>query len=142
MMRTQRGTALLEFALVLPFILMLIFTVANFGRAMQRYNGAAKAVRDSVRYLSVQQQGTHADEARNLVIYGNIAGTGTALDPSVTLSQVNGPTWALAGSDPLINTVTIKVTGYTFKPFGVSLFGLALPTITFGDISATMRCPS
>ncbi|HWJ94093.1 MAG TPA: TadE family protein, partial [Telluria sp.] len=55
-MDKQRGTALIEFALVMPFILILMFTVIEFGRAMQRYNGAAKAARDAVRYLSMQQQ--------------------------------------------------------------------------------------
>jgi Flp pilus assembly protein TadG len=140
-MRKQQGTALIEFALVVPFILILTFTVTELGRAMQRYNSAAKAVRDAVRYLSIQQKDTHQAQARNLVVYGNIAGSGNRLDPSLTLAKVSGPTWTLAGSDPLINTVTIKVSGYTFAPMAASVFGVAFPVITFSDISATMRCP-
>jgi Flp pilus assembly protein TadG len=140
-MRAQRGTALVEFALMMPCMLMLAFTIVECGRAIQHYNGAAKAVRDAARYLSLQRQNTHQLEARNLVVYGNIGGTGSPLDPSLTLSQVPAPTWTVAGSDPLINTVTIKVSGYKFTPITGSVFGMALPTMTFSDISATMRCP-
>lgn len=140
-MRTQRGTALVEFALIVPCMLMLAFIVIECGRAIQHYNGAAKAVRDAARYLSMQRQNTHQQEARNLVVYGNIAGTGSPLNPSLTLTQVPAPTWAVAGSAPLINTVTIKVSGYKFKPMTASVFGMALPTMSFNDISATMRCP-
>lgn len=139
-MRTQRGTALVEFALMVPFIMTLAFTVIECGRAIQHYNGATKQVRDAARYLSMQRQGTHQTEARNLVVYGNTAGTGSPLDPSLTLSQVPAPTWATAGADPLINTVTIKVSGYRFTPMTSSVFGMAMPSITFSDISATMRC--
>ncbi len=140
-MRKQRGTALIEFALVVPLILVLTFTVIEMGRAVQRYNGAAKAVRDAVRYLSVQQQGTHQVEAANLIVYGNIAGTGPLLDPALTINNVVAPSWATVGSNPIINTVTIKVSGYTFTPMVSSVFGASFPQIIFGDISATMRCP-
>ncbi|GAB3463139.1 hypothetical protein GCM10027321_25490 [Massilia terrae] len=140
-MRTQRGTALVEFALIVPLILMITFTVVEFGRAVQHYNGVTKAVRDATRYLAMQRQNTHQTEARNLVVYGNTAGTGNPLDPSLTLAQVATPTWSTVGSNPLINTVTIKVTGYKFKPITSSVFGMALPTMTFSDITATMRCP-
>lgn len=139
-MRAQRGTALVEFALVVPFMLILTFTVVECGRAIQCYNGATKAVRDAARYLSMQRQNTHQTEARNLVVYGNTAGTGNPLDPRLTLSAVPTPTWATTGADPLINTVTIKVSGYKFKPMAATVFGVTMPSITFSDISATMRC--
>ena len=55
------------------------------------------------------------------------------------------PCWTLTGSDPLINTVTVTVTGHTFIPCLRALFGLAFGDIngdiTYGDISATMRSP-
>jgi Flp pilus assembly protein TadG len=140
-MRTQRGTAIIEFALMLPCMVMLAFMVVECGRAVQHYNGVVKTVRDAARYLSMQRQNTHQTEARNLIVYGNIAGTGSPLDPNLTLAQVPSPSWATTGSNPLINTVTIKVSGYQFKPIKGSVFGMTLPTMTFSDISATMRCP-
>lgn len=140
-MARERGTALVEFALTLPFILILMFTIVDLGRAVQRYNGLVKAARDAVRYLSVHQQGTHANEARNLVMYGTLDGSGTLLDPDLTVDMVKAPTWRTEGANPLINTVTVRISGYQFTPIASSVFGVAFPTFTFGDITATMRCP-
>ncbi|SFB33326.1 TadE-like protein [Collimonas sp. OK607] len=139
----QKGTAAVEFALVLPLLLFLTFITTEFGRAMYQYNTITKSVRDAVRYLSVQTPGTHTAEAKNLVVYGNTAGTGTPLTLGLTLGKVLTPTWQTAGSNPLINTVTVTVSGYQFKPlfgsvFGVS-FGGTANGITYSNISATMR---
>jgi Flp pilus assembly protein TadG len=138
----QHGTAVVEFALILPMVLMLMFTVTEFGRAMQRYDAAVKAVRDAARYMSMQQANTHQQQARNLIIYGTVDGSGKALDPNLTASMVPDPVWQVTGSDPLINTVTVRISGYQFKPMVATVFGLALPAFNFGDITATMRCPS
>jgi Flp pilus assembly protein TadG len=141
-MRTrQHGVALVEFALVLPLLLVLSLAAAELGRAVYRYNTCTKAVRDAVRYLSVQTPGTHAAEARNLVVYGNVAGTGPALDSALATANVPAPVWQTAGSDPLINTVTIRVTGYRFQPMIGNMFGVRFAAFTFNDISATMRSP-
>jgi Flp pilus assembly protein TadG len=141
MKNRQRGVALVEFAFVLPLLLVLSLLATELGRAVYRYNTTAKVVRDAVRYLSVQTPGTHATEARNLIIYGNVAGTGTPLDTALTAANVPAPTWQTAGSDPLINTVTIRVSGYQFNPMIGNMFGARFATITFSDISATMRSP-
>jgi Flp pilus assembly protein TadG len=137
----QHGVALVEFALVLPLLLALSLAASELGRAVYRYNTTAKAVRDAVRYLAVQTPGTHKAEARNLVVYGNTAGTGPLLDDGLTAANVPDPTWQAAGSNPLINTVTVRVTGYQFRPMIANMFGTAFATITFSDISATMRSP-
>jgi Flp pilus assembly protein TadG len=137
----QAGVALVEFAFVLPLLLLLSLMATELGRAVYRYNTTAKTVRDAVRYLSVQTPGTHVAEARNLVVYGNTAGAGAPLDSALTAANVPAPTWQTAGSDPLINTVTIRVSGYRFRPLVASMFGARFAAITFNDISATMRSP-
>lgn len=137
----QHGVALIEFAFVLPLLLVLSLVCTELGRAVYRYNTTAKAVRNAVRYLSVQTPGTHAAEARNLIVYGNVAGTGAPLDAALTAANVPAPTWQNAGSDPLINTVTIRVTGYQFRPMIGNMFGARFSTVPFNDISATMRSP-
>ena len=58
----QRGVALVELALIIPFLLLLTFITTEFGRAMYEYNAVAKATRDAVRYLSFQTPGTHITE--------------------------------------------------------------------------------
>ncbi|HEX9174080.1 MAG TPA: TadE/TadG family type IV pilus assembly protein [Telluria sp.] len=137
----QHGVALVEFAFVLPLLLVLSLTAAELGRAVYRYNTTAKVVRDAVRYLAVQTPGTRVAEARNLILYGNTAGSGPLLDPGLVAANVPAPTWQTAGSDPLINTVTVRVTGYQFRPMVANMFGARFAAIPFNDISATMRSP-
>lgn len=139
MTRKQTGVALVEFALVLPFLLVLIAVTTEVGRAVYRYNTTAKTVRDAVRYLSVQPPGTHITETRNLIVYGNTAGTGLPLDPDLTTDKVPDPTWQIVGSNPVMNTVTVRVSGYQFRPMTANMFGTTFSVLTYNDITATMR---
>lgn len=138
----QKGAAMIELALILPLLLLLTFITTEFGRAVFQYNSIAKSVRDAVRYLSMQTPGTHMTEARNLIVYGNTAGAGTPLAPGLALSHVQLPTWQAAGTNPVINTVTVTVSGYTFQSLFVSVFGIPFGNFNYSDISATMRAPS
>ena len=138
----QRGTAIVEFALILPLLLLLTMITTEFGRAIYQYNTIVKSLRNATRYLSLQTPNTKITEAKNLVVFGNIAGTGPALVPGLTLAQVATPTWQTFGSAPLINTVKITVTGYTFRSMVTSVFGVTFGDKLFADISATMRSPS
>jgi Flp pilus assembly protein TadG len=146
---TQHGVALIELALVMPLLLLLTFITTEFGRAMYEYNAVVKSTRDAVRYLSVQTQGTHVTEARNLIVYGNTAGTGSPLARGLSLSNVPAGsccTWQSAGANPIITTVTVRVSSYTFHSLFPSVMGVVFAdangNIVFSDITATMRAPS
>lgn len=150
MSQKQKGVALVEFALVLPFLLLLSVVAIDFGRAIWEYNTLTKSVRDAARYLSIQTPGTRIDVARNLMVYGNRSGTGAPLAIGLTLANVPPPTagvprsgccfWQAAGTAPVINTVTVRITGYTYTPMFSTVLGLqAVGPLTFPDISATMR---
>ena len=142
-MPKQTGVALVEFALILPWLLILTFITTEFSRALFQYNILTKSVRDAARYLSVYNPSDAAKIliAKNLVVYGNPAGSGSPLVIGLTTSLVPDPVWQTAGTAPVINTVTIKVTGYTFTPVVASVFGLDFAGVTYSDISATMRAP-
>ena len=133
----------MEFALLLPLLLLLTMTTTEFGRAIYQYNTIVKSLRDATRYLSMQTPNTKLAEAKNLVVFGNIAGTGQALVPGLTVAKVSIPPWQLTGSNPVINTVSVTVTGHTFHSMFASVFGVAFGDIngdiTYGPISATMR---
>lgn len=143
--KRQQGVALLEFAMIAPVFLIIVLVTADVGRALYQYNRIVKSVRNASRYLTTQppDDAVVAGRARKLVVYGNVGGTGEAIDPGVTESQVLIPptTFAGAAPSPVIRTVTITVTGYTFTPMFGSFFGRNFSTITFSDISATMRHP-
>lgn len=137
----DRGVALIEFALILPLLLILIVVTVDIGRAVFRYNTTAKTVRDAVRYISVWPEGSHVTEMRNLVVYGNTAGTGLPMDSALTAELVLDPAYQTVGMNPVMRTVTVTVEGYEYVPMISEVFGVPLPTLTFSDISATMRSP-
>lgn len=138
----SQGVALVEFALILPLLLVLTFVTTEFGRALYEYNTVTKSVRDAVRYLSVQTPGTRITEAKNLVVFGNIAGTGSPLARDLTVAKVATPLWTTAGSDPVIEVVTVRVVGYTFVSLFTTAWGLPFGSVTFSDITASMRAAS
>lgn len=149
MKNKQSGVAIVEFALVLPLLLILTFITTEFGRALYQYNILTKSVRGAARYMSTQTPGdtTKYPIAKNLVVYGNPAGSGTPLVIGLSTAQVPDPVWQLAGAAPEINTVTVQIgfgdvgseTRYTFQPLITSAFGLNFDIITYAPISATMR---
>ena len=59
--RSQRGTALVEFALVLPMLLVLTFCVVDISRAFWAKNTATQAAREGVRYMVVHTLADSAD---------------------------------------------------------------------------------
>jgi Flp pilus assembly protein TadG len=141
MKSNQRGVAMIELALALPFLLVMTFIATEFGRAIYQYDTLAKSVRDAARYLSAQTPGdSNAITAgKNLVVYGNTAGTGNPLALGLTTANVPNPTWQLSGTLPVINTVTVQVTNYSFQSLMGSAFGLPFGTVNFSPIQATMR---
>jgi TadE-like protein len=60
--RVGRGQSLVEFALALPFLLLIIFGLVDLGRAVFVSNSLAEAARDGARYGSVQARAY--DDAR------------------------------------------------------------------------------
>jgi Flp pilus assembly protein TadG len=149
MKKKQNGVAIVEFALILPFLLLLTFITTEFGRAIWEYNTLAKSVRDAARYLSTRTPSSAVEmaNARNLLVYGNLAGTGSPLALGLSLANVTATadhpdccSWQIAGTNPVINTVTVRISGYTFRSMFTSVLGLPFGEVKFSDITATMRC--
>lgn len=79
--RTDRGTALLESAIVLPVFLMLIGGVYEFGYFFYQQQLLTTGVRDAARYLALTanpNNATYQIDARRLAVYGMIDGDTTA----------------------------------------------------------------
>jgi Flp pilus assembly protein TadG len=142
-MRSERGAALVELALVIPFLLLMSMLVVEFGRAIYQYNTLAKSVRDAARYLATQTPGTHVAQAQNLVVYGTTSGGTVALAPGLTTAMVAAD-WPAAplGANPPINTVRVTISGYSFQSMWPSVLGLPFGTMPYSNISATMRSPA
>lgn len=54
-LKSDRGAALVEFAVVVPILLLVVWGVIDFARAYYTSNSLASAVREGARYAVVQQ---------------------------------------------------------------------------------------
>jgi Flp pilus assembly protein TadG len=143
-LHSQRGVAIIEFALILPLLLVLAFATTELGRALYEYQTVAKSVRQAARYLSMQNPNTQQAQAANLIVYGYTAPPSNAqpLARGLSTSNVIPPVWQNQGSAPAISTVTVGVTNYQFQSIFTTAFGVDFGTVTFSDIRATMRSHS
>src|SRR5882672_3758862 len=88
--RDERGVQLVELAIVLPVLVLLFAAAAEFGRYFYEYTTLAKGSRVAVRYLATAR--TNGDDdtcAKNLVVYGNFAGTGSPIVNGLNISKVD-----------------------------------------------------
>lgn len=97
----EKGQALLEFALVLPLLVLLLFGIAEFGRMLGVYLSLQHAAREGAR-LAVTGASDYAVTER-------IIEAGVLLDPSRTQITIGPPQTNRFRGD----TVRISIT-YTF----------------------------
>ncbi|MBA5639929.1 pilus assembly protein [Duganella sp. LX20W] len=144
--RKQQGAAAVELGFLLIPLVLLAFGVSEYGRAIYQYNTLVKATRDATRYLSAQGPGnaTTISAAKCLAVYGDASCTSTTpLVPDLTTDMVSVcdsiscPSTNLnqATGSGVINLVTVTISGYPFT----SLVPFVAPSITFNNISTTMR---
>ncbi|HEU4712002.1 MAG TPA: TadE/TadG family type IV pilus assembly protein [Pyrinomonadaceae bacterium] len=119
--RDELGVQLLEAAIVVPILLVLFAAVAEFGRYFYEYTTVAKAARVGARYLASKSVTSSVDYeaiAKNIVVYGNEAGTGSPVLTGLTTGNVL--VTYQGGTTGVPNTVTVSITGYEHE----SLFDL------------------
>ena len=113
--RDERGAQLVELAIVLPLFLVMFAATAEFGRFFYEYTTLAKAARAGTRYLITAPSSAKSDtEAKNIVVYGNPAGTGAPLVDGITTANVS--VTKTGGVPVLPETVTVSIDGYKYKP--------------------------
>ena len=154
----QRGTAAVEFAILLVPMLLLSFGVVEYGRAIYHYNTLVKSARSAVRMMSAyspdnSDYGKHAEAARCIAVHGTANCSGPPLAPNLTVSQVkicdrkswsdcNGASQSTYRNVPTgagaINLVEVRISGYALPFIGLPLV-ITSPTVTLGPIEAVMR---
>jgi len=95
----QRGLALVEAAIVLPLLLLLLLPVVEFGRAFIQYSTLAHHGRTAARFLAErviddtsgvpELTPALALQARQLAVYGRIAGGTVPVVPGLTPAAVS-----------------------------------------------------
>ncbi|MCQ1058868.1 TadE/TadG family type IV pilus assembly protein [Photobacterium sp. DNB23_23_1] len=94
----HRGVAIVEFTILLPFFLFLLFTIAEMGRAFYTYAELEKLSRESARYLSGElikgSTGLYSISdsdkilAKNLAVYGSVDGGSSSSLPGLDTSHL------------------------------------------------------
>lgn len=145
--RHAHGLAAVELALIAPFFLFLMVGTAELGRALYEYNTLTKAVRTGAQYLArnavtpagVVDTGDYEAAAKNLVVYGNPAGSGSAILNGMKVADVT-VTELTAAPSGTPNYVQVTAT-YKFLPaFAViPSFGTGNDVTPPGTFSASVR---
>jgi Flp pilus assembly protein TadG len=125
--KDTRGAALAEAAVSLPLLVLMLGAAAEFGRFIYYFNTLSTATRAGARYVSTREVsgpnvGTNITDTKNLVIYGNTAGSGgNVLNTSgLTISHVEicgitgGVTTCPATGVPQL--IRVRITGYAYTP--------------------------
>jgi Flp pilus assembly protein TadG len=112
--RDERGTQLVELAIVMPILLLLLGATAEFGRFFHTYTTLLKGTRAAARYLVSQPPGEGTVAAQNLVVYGNTAGAGAPIASGLTTANIK-ITPNKIGSG-LTQTQTVEIQNFIYVP--------------------------
>ena len=105
----DKGAALAELAILVPFLILLVAAVAEFGRFFQKYTTLSKATRTATRYLSNHPFPDSQDEAANLVVCGKLTcAGGDELVPGLSTANVCIQSTLTVGGGK-IETVTVSI---------------------------------
>ena len=116
--KNERGTQVIEFAIVFPTLILLFAGTTELGRLFYTYTSLAKATRAGARYIStVQNIATSTPNAKNVVLCGDPAGCGGSGQPPVILPNFDATN--IVVSTTTINNVryiTVSITNYPYQP--------------------------
>lgn len=138
----QRGTSLVETAIVMPFLLVLGLGVFEFGNILYNHHLVNTGVRDAARYLArFRLPETRETEAKQLAVTGSTAGGIKRVawwdtdDVTVDYKEIANPP-DVTGERPYRGTDPIRVvqvmTNVTYEGIGfLGFLGLG-ESLTFG----------
>jgi Flp pilus assembly protein TadG len=135
--RSDEGAELIEFALVLPMLLLVVLGIAEFGFMFQRYEVITNAAREGARIAVLPGYST-ADVQSRVAAYvtqGRVPTSTT--NPAVTVVNVDIP---VPGGLPIgAKRVTVTYTHtYMFLPGIGAMFGASYATVPLTAV-AEMR---
>jgi Flp pilus assembly protein TadG len=126
--RSERGAALVEFALVVPILVLMMCATIDFGLVVYTLNNLTAAVREGGRFGAVLD-GTvwatpaAAQDSVQTRVQKYIAGMNNGLTPAQVKALIS------VSKDPTTQIITVQVTGYPYKPVTPLSPLLGIPTI-------------
>lgn len=111
--RTCDAGPIVEFAIVVPVLLLLLFGIIDFARAFFQRNNLVAAAREGARFAAVQEFPCDADTQRavkeRVIKYFSAVGDAVPASNSIVVTN--------AGVCPdRISTVTVTIANYPFTP--------------------------
>ncbi len=130
-LRDERGASAVEFAFIVPLLILLVLGIAEFGHAFQVQGTLSAAAREGVRAMAL-----HNDPAEAKAVVRNAA---SSLDPGITDAQITiRVVGGTAASCPTTGagTTAVRLTIKYPMPFLTGFFGSGI------DLTGTgvMRC--
>lgn len=126
----ERGSTLVEFAIGVTVFVMAMFGVLEFGRLLWVHNALTDAARRGARY-AVLNSSENPDAVKNIVVYGNVGGTGQPMVNDLTIDNV---VVDYNGFGLNTGTVSVSITNYEFE-FVIPIIGT---TITLPSYRTTL----
>jgi Flp pilus assembly protein TadG len=124
--RTERGATAVEFALIVPLLIVLVLGIVEFGHAFQVQGTLSAAAREGVRLMALQNDPAAARAA--------VRNAATSLKPGITDAQIV----ISPASCPVLNggSTSVRLTITYPMPYLTGFFGTGL------NLSGTgvMRC--
>lgn len=142
MRRQQRGVTCVEFAIVAGVLLMLLFGVIEFGRALFVANALSESTRRGARVAAVCPVGD--PRPAQVAIFSNGGTSGIAADLTVDnvvvsyLDQAGAPLANAAGNFASIRYVQVRIVNYTQR----MLIPLVMPEFMMPAFTATLPVES
>ncbi len=121
----ERGASAVEFALIVPLLVLLVIGIAEFGHAFQVQGTLSAAAREGVRAMALRNDQAQAKDA--------VQEAASTLDPDITDAQI---TISPAACPTGTSTTNVRLTIDYPMPFVTEFFGASI------DLTGTgvMRC--
>jgi Flp pilus assembly protein TadG len=129
---SDRGTAIVEAAIVLPIFLMLLFGIFEATRFVNTKQVLTNAAREGARMAVAPLSGTDTlpsvteveDRVKGYLASGNITGATVTVDPAVQV--MNGTTVTLSTRVTVQKTYAVVTVPYFFSMLNINVTGEAL----------------
>ncbi len=145
--QSERGTAIVEFALTAAFFLMMIMAIISGGHLFFTHNALVESTRRGARYAALLAKpntqacvnnSTTVDPVKNMVLYGTPTAGTTTLVNNLQASNIT----VCYSSDYNVSkgTVSVKIEGYqyTFAVAGRVINMPAYETTVVGESAGTV----
>ena len=125
-LRDERGASAVEFAFIVPLLIVLVLGIAEFGHAFQVQGTLSAAAREGVRAMALRNDPVDAKAV--------VRNAADSIDPAVTDAQITITPAACPTTGP--TTATVRLTVTYPMPFLTHFFGSSV-TLTGTGV---MRC--